>query len=240
MKSMSRVRSCTSSMITQPTPFSAGSSCSRRNKIPDVMKIIRVLGPTTLSNRTWYPTSCPTSCPLSSATREATPTAANRRGCVTMTTGASAGSSPGASTIYWGTCVDLPVPVGPSKTTTRWWATAARISAFDSATGSALRAACRESSSALSTTKSPGTLGIRGGRRPGRTGSSGSSGNDACWSRKCCSAACRAQPWASGSLSRSAWKRSGALRPSGRPEGTSPSSSKARHSNSGASRTENR
>ena len=119
-RSDSTLRSCTSSSTTCVTPRSAGSDMSRRSKMPIVQKCKRVLSLSSLlSNRTEYPTTSPHFSRRSAATRSARPMALMRRGCVhTMFVSAPRFSEMARSRMNWGTCVDLPQPVSPDRTTT--------------------------------------------------------------------------------------------------------------------------
>jgi hypothetical protein len=133
-RSAARLRSWNSSKITSPVPSSAGSSCSRRPRMPSVTTSMRVSRLTLVSSRMRYPTRRPTGSPSVAAIRTATARAASRRGSsITMRRPASHGASSRAS----GTTVLLPAPGGASSTAAGRRASAARSSSSTAPMGSA-------------------------------------------------------------------------------------------------------
>ena len=111
-KSLSRLRSCTSSNSTADTPASSGSSCIRLRKIPSVSTRTRVAADCLLSMRVAYPIVCPTGSPAISAIRSAAARAANRRGESSNICPSHQGSSSNAGA----TIVVLPAPGGATST----------------------------------------------------------------------------------------------------------------------------
>ena len=116
-RSVVRLRSCTSSKMTMPTPGSSGSFWRRRVSTPSVTTSMRVLGPMWRSSRVWYPTSSPTAVRVVDAIRRAAARVARRRGSsMTIRCPPSHGSPRSAS----GTTVVLPAPGGATSTARRW------------------------------------------------------------------------------------------------------------------------
>src|ERR1700731_4348798 len=72
MKSMFRLRSCASSMISVSYRLSWWSRASSVSMMPSVISLISVSSADTSVNRTWYPTVSPSGLPSSSAIRSAT------------------------------------------------------------------------------------------------------------------------------------------------------------------------
>mmetsp|Transcript_10902 Transcript_10902/g.47188 ORF Transcript_10902/g.47188 Transcript_10902/m.47188 type:complete len:436 (-) Transcript_10902:742-2049(-) len=143
-KSVLMSRSCTSSIMTCDTPRRPGSRINRRSSTPVVTN--STLAPSSLGaqpcRRTLKPTELPARSPRSPATRSATETAAMRRGCVTMIR--VSGPTPRAtasSRMYCGHWVDLPLPVPPDTTTTRFVRRASQSSVRIFAMGRASRVA---------------------------------------------------------------------------------------------------
>ena len=112
-RSMSRLRSCTSSNSTTETPDSPGSCCSIRTNTPSVTTSIRVAALTRVSSRMRYPMVSPTRSPSVAAIRVAAARAATRRGSVTMIRPPSGSPSAGSSR---GRRVVLPLPGGATTT----------------------------------------------------------------------------------------------------------------------------
>ena len=124
-----RLRSWNSSKITAETPSRAGSSTSRRTRMPSVSTSMRVRSETQESKRIRYPIVCPTGSPSRAAMREAICRAASRRGS-SMRILLPAGRS---CRIVRGRRVDLPAPGGAETTTVprsrRAWFTLSAIPA---------------------------------------------------------------------------------------------------------------
>ena len=110
-------RSWNSSMMTQDTPSSSGSSMNRRVRMPSVTTRIRVSFEWRPKKRTWNPTVRPTGSSRSAAMWDAQARAAMRRGsssricpCPTLSDAAS----------VRGTRVVFPAPGGAVSTTAPW------------------------------------------------------------------------------------------------------------------------
>ena len=115
MKSMFRLRSCASSMISVSYRLSWRSRASSFSKMPSVISLISVSSADTSVNRTWYPTVSPSGLPSSSAIRSATVRAASRRGWVWPICPVTPRPS---SRQILGIWVVLPEPVSPAMITT--------------------------------------------------------------------------------------------------------------------------
>lgn len=130
---MLRLRSCASSMIRVSYWRSSPSVWTSASRMPSVISLTRVFGPTWSVNLTFQPTASPSGLSSSSATRSATVRAAIRRGWVWPIRPRTPRPS---SRQILGIWVVLPEPVSPATITTWWSRTAARISSFFWLTGS--------------------------------------------------------------------------------------------------------
>ena len=137
-----------SSMTTWVVPDSPGSARSLLSSTPAVQKSSRVAREVALSPRMAYPTLSPGLSPLSAATLDASPRAATLLGCVTtMPHLPPSPASTAASRTNWGTWVDLPQPVSPEMTTTRWESRAERTAGREAAAGRDARCCARREAS---------------------------------------------------------------------------------------------
>ena len=115
MKSMFRLRSCASSMISVSYWLSIRSFCISASKMPSVITLMSESRLTLSLNRTFQPTKSPRGVPSSSAIRSATARAAIRRGCVWPIRPCT--PRPASRQIF-GSWVVFPDPVSPATITT--------------------------------------------------------------------------------------------------------------------------
>ncbi len=115
MKSMLRLRSCASSMIRVSYWCSSRSVWISASRMPSVISLTSVSGPTWSVKRTFQPTASPSGVRSSSATRSATVRAAIRRGWVWAIRPFT--PRPSSRQIF-GIWVVFPEPVSPATITT--------------------------------------------------------------------------------------------------------------------------